>query len=355
VARDDHHVFVVIDDVEHGPYDAVPSELVLFSPDGARIAYAAQTDDDWIVVVAGTDDPRANQAKHGGAFSAVYPGDFVFSRDGRRFAFAAQRDAHRVVVVDGAEWGSYPWAGRLLFSPNGKKLMYQARQNGNRAPNLGRHESIADLTFSPDGGRMAYWTRHNNTWKVATADAGGKTLDVSEAFDSFVRGSLKFSPNGARLAFVGARDGQAVVVVDGVESQPYEAALVGSPIFSPDSQRVGCGVYQGGMWRILVDQQEGSYECGLIKEHTLQFTPDSQRLAWVASYAASGHAMAIVVDGEFSDDYLFPLESPLAFDGPRSFHTIAVTGTIVPAENGMTPQIDDGEFLRLSVEIGPRQ
>ena len=87
---------------------------------------------------------------------------------------------------------------------------------------------------------------------------------------------LRFSPNGRRLAYVGARGGyweeksrldpigeemlreaKSVVVVDEQESPEYELLGDGSLGFSPDSQRLAYAVIRDGKWRVVVDGREG--------------------------------------------------------------------------------------------------
>jgi hypothetical protein len=276
-------------------------------------------------------------------------------------AFAARRDSGWVVVADGKETGPYDWAGQVVFHPDGKKLVYVARQ-GNRCAVIeedgqtrrslgGAFDEVADVVFSPDGRRKAYWARSDNEWRVITVEAGGAFGKASKVYEGYGYGTLTFNFNGSRLAFVGVRENKAVVVANGVEYGPYDAVLEGTPVFSPNGERLAYGALQGGAWSVVVDGKEGDVAYGLIKEHSLQFTPDSQRLAYVASYGNKGKSMAIVVDGELSNDYLFPLGSRLVFRGPKSFHAVTVVGNLAQGDGGTDPRLENGKFLRVDVEI----
>jgi Tol biopolymer transport system component len=82
-----------------------------FSPDGNRVAYAAQRGGKWVVVV---DD------KAGATYDAVMPGRF-FSPDSRRVVYGAQRKGKMVLVVDGRETGrEYDAIRQVVFDDHGR-------------------------------------------------------------------------------------------------------------------------------------------------------------------------------------------------------------------------------------------
>jgi Tol biopolymer transport system component len=360
VARRSGQIFVVVGDIESGPYEAVLDHAPVFSPDGKRIAFGVARDGQWFLVVADTKDLRATEARQGQTFAAISPTGVVFSPDGERIAFAARRDSGWVVVADGKETGPFDWVGQVVFHPDGEKLVYLARRDDRfavieedaqaRRSRGGVHDEVADVVFSPDGRRMAYWARRGNEWRVIAvqADAVRKTR---QAYAGYGPGTLAFNFDGSRLTFVGIRENKAVVAANGKEYGPYDAVIEGTPVFSPDGERLTYGALRGGEWRVVVDGEERGIAYGLIKEHSVHFTPDSQKVVCVASYGNTGKSMAIAIDGELSNDYLFPLGSKLVFDGPNSFHTVTVVGDLTPSEEGKAPRLENGKFVRVDVEI----
>jgi WD40 repeat protein len=215
----------------------------------------------------------------------------------------------------------------------------------------GPYEEVADVVFSPDGRWTAFWAKRDNQWRVVAAGTDGSRRSTRNAYDGYGEGTLAFSFDSKRLAFVGVREKQAVVVVKGVEYGPYDAILEGTPVFSPNSQRLAYGACQQGTWRVVVDGKERDATYGLIKEHSLQFTPDNQHVVYVASYGDTGKSMAIAVDGELSNDYLFPLGSKMVFNDPKSFQTVAVTGNLLPDSDGKNLRLENGQFVRVDVQI----
>jgi inosine/xanthosine triphosphate pyrophosphatase family protein len=64
-------------------------------------------------------------------------------------------------------------------------------------------------------------------------------------------------------------------VRDGLESNPYQGILEGTPVFSPDSQHLAFAGYRDGKWFAVIDGKEGEPYDGIFTD-SLEFTPDSQ-------------------------------------------------------------------------------
>jgi Tol biopolymer transport system component len=361
VAKRADRTFVIVDGVETGPYHVVVDDSLVISPDGKRIAYAVGRGDQQIAVVGDVENPQSAHTRYEQAYDAISPEGFVYSPDGRSVAFAARQDKGWVVVLDGKHSGYYDWVGTVGFHPDGRSLVYVARQTAGCSVIMksaettrslgGPYEDVGDVVFSPSGRQTAYWAKHNNHWRVVTVEADGSLTATRNAYTGYGEGTLVFSGDGTRLAGVGVRQQKAVVFVNSTEYGPYETILEGTPVFSPNGQRLAYGASRQGVWRVVVDGKEGKAAYGLIKEHSLQFTPDSEHVVYVASYADTGRSMAIAVDGELSNDYLFPLASRLAFDGPKSFHTVAVIGNLKPGGDGENWRLENGQFVRVDAEI----
>lgn len=105
--------------------------------------------------------------------------DLTYSNDGSRHAYVAIRNEKFTIVSNGKEG---PFFDRVIspqFSPDGKFLVYRARQEGKRfvvvaEPNgriireLPRYERVFETTFTADGKSVAYGVKDGNKliWKV---------------------------------------------------------------------------------------------------------------------------------------------------------------------------------------------
>ncbi len=209
--------------------------------------------------------------------------------------YEAERAGKRLLIVDGAEWRT--------------------------------HDAIGDFVFSPNGSRTAYWAKDGEHWRVV--------VDGTELapYDGFGPESLVFSPDGRRLAYVAVRGDRGRVVVDGREDPLYEAILESTPVFSPDGGRLAYGALRDGKWRLVVDGSErGSYD--LIGEETVRFVADGGAIACLAGF---GNRVTVVVAGRFGNDYnLFARGGAWRLGGEEVFRTVAVR---------------DGELFRVDLRV----
>lgn len=76
----------------------------------------------------------------------------------------------------------------------------------------------------------------------------GKPLKMHTGADI---AALKVSPDGKRVAYGTVQDKKWFVVLDGIESGPYDE--IGPPVFSPNSKHVAFEARKGDNWNIVVD------------------------------------------------------------------------------------------------------
>ena len=149
---------------------------------------------------------------------------------------------------------------------------------------------------------------------AGTVRAGQIKLVCSETSrGKFPRGinwrSVIVSPNAARVAYPLGSQGESYMVVDGVAGKRYKAqgkVVLGRPVFSSDSRRVVCWASVNGKRRLVVDGVEsppwdnirgwvGGYHPG-----NRVFSPDCKRVAYVAYRQEERFA---VIDGKVSKPY----------------------------------------------------
>ena len=177
----------------------------------------------------------------------------IFSEDSKRFAYAAETDAGWVVIVDGVH--SRPWTGigEILFGPR-QQLVYVA----------------SDL----------------EGWQVVLEDV------PSAFFESVMQGSITFSPDGCRLAFVVAEGNQSRVVINGKLGPLYEG--IGALRFGLESKRLAYIVRKGThQYLALDDRLLGPFN--LIADFTLG--PNGQ----LGMLVRSDDGWRAVIDGQESE------------------------------------------------------
>lgn len=120
-SKGDDRQMVVHGDEEHDIHDAVG--IPIFDPSGRHLAYAAKGGEKWHIV---------KDRKKGPAFDMVIRPSFSIQED--RMAYLAAEESLFVVVEGGTVLGKYPWAGELVFSPDGRYLAYGAARAGESMP-----------------------------------------------------------------------------------------------------------------------------------------------------------------------------------------------------------------------------
>jgi hypothetical protein len=312
----------------------------LASPDGRHIACIEKKDDKFWVCIDGTRSP---------AHEWVVAKSFVYSPDGRRFAYQVQHDGLMFYVLGdiGPKWQAveqpgFYLLGPLLFSPDGKRVLYIARKEKDGKQSLivdgkeqagGEEITPAEIEFSPSSDRWACRVRDGNKMRYVIDGAPQPQFDAV--------GGFVFSSDGKRFGYFARTGETSAIVVDGKEGTRYSAAAglifspdakkyayviespgpagadgkptrkqqlvynagaadqvfspfdrIGGIAFSPDSRRLALTALQGQKWSVAVDGKiAGTYDgVGMMK-----FSPDSRRLAVVAGNETQ---MYLVIDGQ---------------------------------------------------------
>lgn len=150
----------------------------------------------------------------------------------------------------------------------------------------------SEIAYSPDRKHVAFIRTHPAS-VVLDGDAG-------PVFREVVRGSIVFSNDSKRMAYIGIKEnGTSVVVCDGKASEEYNR-IIGRPSFSNDSKRVAFAASKGrsGSQLIVVDGQEGKRYTRILA--TPSFSPDSSSIAYIAQ---EGYAEFLVIDDKEYREY----------------------------------------------------
>jgi len=228
--------------------------------------------------------------------------DSCFSApDSRRLAYVGGVGGQRgAVVVDDQVGRAYEGIGSVTFSPDSRRFGYFAESQ--TVTNLllldGKEIAVTDrllhdsLRFSPDGSRLAYSYGLGPKSRVVLDGQEGRVFDgVNDCF---------FSPDSQRFAYFAKRGKQWMVVLDGKEvATTGEGRWEGTTVFSPDSHHFATAVGSPGNCSLWVDgRKQSAYD--EIGEGSVIFSPDSRRLGYGA--LRGGRSLSIV-DGKESPAY----------------------------------------------------
>lgn len=225
-----------------GPAAAAPMSLkgamaypftsgLVSSPDGKRIA--------WVREVA---DVRNVWVATGAGGQPVQVTGFT-EDDGQELTqLAFGHDGQSVYFVRGGDHdGNFPATGNLApnpaASPDEPKVMLWRADTSGTAP-AAKALAECDAPAVSARGTIAC----EKAGQVWTVDADGRNF-ARLFFDRGRVGSLAWSPDGTRLAYVSRREGHALIGVYGGAGQPItylpaSTGTDGTPVWSPDGRRI---------------------------------------------------------------------------------------------------------------------
>ncbi len=365
---------IVLDGKPGPPCEMVFEGLIALSPDGRRMAYGARRADGWFVATSEIPPaPASPPAAESGPYEFLGSSTGIqFSRDGTRLAYAAQVNKKWCVVLDGKPQPAFDNLGPLVFSPDGRRVAYAAMQrDGQRetwrvvadetaeGQSAGPLDAIGEgtLQFSPDGRHLAYAAQTGKAWCIVLDGKPG------EPFDGIAQ--VKFSPNSQTLAYVVKR-GRAEAVINAPldpvgpavphaepvgpavpAAKPVAAKPVGPPargdlapaapaapprffdrigggtlVFSPSGRHLAY-VARSGPWSFVV--VDGNRKPRYDMVGYLTFTPDGR---WPVYAAVKGKKTFTVVDdrepAQGYDTIWLPRGEALRFFAPTRFRYLAV-------------------------------
>ena len=196
------------------------------------------------------------------------------------------------VMVDGRiKHKRHQKVGKLVFSPDGERLVYSAKTKDgyrlivNGAPSKGdAYEEIKNIEFSPTGKHLAFAAKRSGKWHVVVDGVRGK------AYDKVAWGPI-FAPGSGRLAYEVEKNDKAYMVVGGKENGPF-TWMEGGFSFSPNGRRFAYGAYNGKDFAVVIDGKPGkSYS----KVSRLAFSADGGH---VAHAAKKGNSWYLIADGK---------------------------------------------------------
>jgi dipeptidyl aminopeptidase/acylaminoacyl peptidase len=247
-------------------------------------------------------------------------GRLVFSPDSKRLGYVAQNGNRYFVVVDGKAGPEYPTVSHPRFSPDSRRVAYVAAPGPRRW--FGRddgipgrivldgqegplYDEISPAQFSADSEHTAYVVRKGERFLVVLNGKEG------EPFDRIDYRTMRFSPAGRRLAYIAEEKGKAILIVDGVRTPARDA--VSAPTFSPDGRRFAYVAKDGEKtFAVLEGQELARFD----DVDSLGFSPNSERFAY---WARTGNNWTAIIDGKAGPQYSGKMDPSAWTDVPVVF------------------------------------
>ena len=275
------------------------------SPDGTRIAYAANTGGNLDIYVADV---------HGGSplrltDDAAIDASPVWFPDGREIAFVSERSGQnsiwRMGQLGGGAMLLVPNAGDPALSPDGTRIAF-TRASGSGSTCIGvaplsdpaqarmitdEHDGMWDQThptWSPDGRAICYASRHG-LWVVPASGGPARRLTMEADLDR----EPVWASAGGHIYFSSYRAGTIALWRVGANGGRPERVTMGTgrecqPSLSRDGTRLAYATQQTLHHLTLVDGQTGEETVlrGLPDAYQASFAPDGGWIVFVAPRAS---------------------------------------------------------------------
>lgn len=240
----DESFLVVVDGEATKEYEGIGGSPV-FSPNGKRVAYARATKKAGFAVIDGVESP---------GWGYIYTNQEFFGPDSAHVAYLAQKDKEWAVVLDGTRLeetaARYISTLRLLD----KGLLFASRENGQhfvvaRGTREGPYEDISQLVLSKDRRHYAYVAKLSKKKFVVVHD--GRRGEEFQDEQSFSAPHL----SGGRFFYSIRRGDRAVLVIDGKDAFWGDGpAMPGA--YSADEQHFAFAALRGGETMLFRDGRE---------------------------------------------------------------------------------------------------
>ena len=230
---------------------------------------------------------------------------------------------------------------RIAFASSYNGGIYVMSANGADAARLTSSATYTEYghpTWSPDGARIAFQSARDGNEEVyvmASDGSGVARLSNNAAFD----GEPAWSPDGTKIAFQSTRDGNAQIYVmnpdgSGVTRLTNDPAAAADPAWSPDGTKIAFASNRDGNFEIYVMNADGSGVARLTTNPALDvgpsWSPDGTRIAFRSERDGNAQIYVMNADGSGvtrltnnADGDLQPAWSP---DGSRiAFTKIALS------------------------------
>ena len=252
-------------------------------------------------VVLPATDACAQQRQRGGRRQTAETGAAVSESTNAPVADARPSEKkHKLVAVNRVMAG-FPAPSRIrpvTVSPDGKRVAYEVVRGERHVVIVDGREAgvfarIWNIKFSPDSARVAYVGQRIEDARQSVVLDGREVGVYAEVSPE----SLAFSPAGDRFGFVARNDGEKplwFIVIDGTPGKSWEEILPGSPVFSGDGAQVTFAGLSAGRWQVITNGGPGP-AWDEIAPRSITCSQSGGRMAYAARSESNWRA---VIDGK---------------------------------------------------------
>jgi sulfatase modifying factor 1 len=191
-----NYKFLVLDGVAGTPFEDLPKlDIPVLGPNDNRVAYRAQLEGSWFVIVDNNIGPF---------FDGIVDRSIVLSADGKSHAYAVQKGEQWCVVVNDQAGPLYDGIAvdGPVFSPDGKHFAYGAFNHskyfvvvdGQPMPGYDNYLDISNnsILFSPDSFHLIYKAKMGTKWHMAVDGRLGPAYDKLPFKPTFTDNAVEY-------------------------------------------------------------------------------------------------------------------------------------------------------------------
>jgi hypothetical protein len=297
-----------------GPYSSVSQKFSL-TPDGEHIAFAAEREGNWYIVVDG-EERYSSEGLGWGWYSWTLDLEgrmfapqsqaviMQFSSNGDQIAFMEQAgDDQWDINLNGEQGTAYPWVSvNLAFV--GDRVLYTAGNDNERSliygdEVIGPYEGVWIPKISADGEHFAAIAYVSDTYYLII---DGEPMELTGQV-----GMLEIAPSG-KVAYAVQEDNDWTVYF-GATALPGAYDDINHLTISPDEHHIAFWAKKGDVWSVetATDSYQGFdgyyyYEVGGIN-YAISWSPNGEHLAY---FARRGDETILLLDGNVISDVNIP-------------------------------------------------
>jgi Tol biopolymer transport system component len=259
--------------------------------------------------------PQATETRLATIPEGYEVGTIVFSPDGKKVVYSASRSGKEYIFFEGSRGTSYDKVKFLTLSHDKQRIAYVARSEGKEFIVVDgvegkRYQAVDDPVFSPDSQTVAYAAEKRRKWYTILGDKespGTDMLHMAPVFSADSRFVMSIEQNSTT--------GKSVRIVRSIDMEQIKKGIeydwIGSVAISANKDRIVHSARRGNKWFIVESDftsiKNGETDTPYSNISHVAISPDGKRIAYFAE--RGGDTFMVIADRETrftADGVLFP-------------------------------------------------